>query len=245
MIIGASAPARGGSAATRATSKRDAHRARADKILGKRFRKVVILKAAPGGTTGKSRAGATVSTGCFCAGKDGLDVPLETAATPVVPQFNSRRTQRGVYKEDALPMNISRAEIAQRCLILRCPNCGEGGLLRNWFRLRPACQHCGLTHAQEEGFTLGTTSIGYVVAIVVVVIPVCFLVVMKELSVLAAVLIGIFGSVALTIALYPLFLCWVVMSYYIVHAEGLPGNRPAAKPSAEAKAPGGTSSDAR
>jgi len=31
-----------------------------------------------------------------------------------------------------------------RGLTLRCPDCGAGGVLASWFRLRPACRHCGL-----------------------------------------------------------------------------------------------------
>ena len=36
-----------------------------------------------------------------------------------------------------------------RAFVLRCPNCGGGGLFASWFRLRPRCQHCGL--ALERG----------------------------------------------------------------------------------------------
>src|SRR5690348_12004559 len=80
-------------------------------------------------------------------------------------------------------MNVPRSEIAKRCLLLRCPNCDASGQLRTWFRLHPACPRCGLKHGGEEGFTLGTTSIGYVVAFLFVVLPVCILVVMNLLSV--------------------------------------------------------------
>lgn len=31
-----------------------------------------------------------------------------------------------------------------RGLTLRCPECGTGGILATWFRLRPSCGHCGL-----------------------------------------------------------------------------------------------------
>jgi uncharacterized protein (DUF983 family) len=131
-----------------------------------------------------------------------------------------------IGQNGAALMNVSRGEIARRCLLLRCPNCDSGGQFRTWFLLQPACPRCGLKHGGEEGFTLGTTSIGYVVALLLVVLPVCGLVVMNVLSVWIAVLIGIVGSAAISIGLYPVFLGWVLMTYYVSTAEGLPINRP-------------------
>jgi len=122
-------------------------------------------------------------------------------------------------------MNVSRAQIAQRCLLLRCPNCGARGQRRTWFRLYPQCPSCGLVHSQEDGFTLGTTSIGYVVAFLFIVLPLCILVVENVLSVWLGVALGILGSVLLSIGLYPVFLGWVLLTYYVVNAEELPANR--------------------
>ncbi len=112
---------------------------------------------------------------------------------------------------------------------MRCPNCGQPGQMRTWFRLRPGCPHCGLQHTQEDGFTLGTTSIGYVVAFLFVVVPVCILVVDNVLSVWVGVALGIFASLALTVSLYPLFLGWVLLTYYVVNAANLPANQPSSK----------------
>lgn len=126
-------------------------------------------------------------------------------------------------------MSITRGEIAQRCLLLRCPNCGEGALLGSWFRLRSPCPHCGLTHGKEDGFTLGTTSIGYVVAFVIVVVPVGALVLFNKISVWVGVVVGIGGSLFLSIALFPLFLGWVVLTYYLSKPDELPGNKPTEK----------------
>jgi len=78
---------------------------------------------------------------------------------------------------------------------------------------------------EESGFYFGTTSIGYVLAIILVIIPVCILVVMDVLSMWAGVSIGIVGSIVLCTLLYPLMLCWVIMLYYMVQAEELPRNQ--------------------
>ena len=37
-----------------------------------------------------------------------------------------------------------------RALLLRCPNCGSRGLLRNWFHLHERCPQCGL-RVEREG----------------------------------------------------------------------------------------------
>jgi uncharacterized protein (DUF983 family) len=78
---------------------------------------------------------------------------------------------------------------------------------------------------EESGFYFGTTSVGYVLAILLVIVPVCILVVMDVLGMWAGIAIAIIGSILLCVLLYPLMLCWVIMFYYIVQAEELPKNR--------------------
>jgi uncharacterized protein (DUF983 family) len=39
---------------------------------------------------------------------------------------------------------VSAATRIARGLTLRCPECGSGGILASWFRLRAACPRCGL-----------------------------------------------------------------------------------------------------
>jgi uncharacterized protein (DUF983 family) len=43
-----------------------------------------------------------------------------------------------------------------RALTLRCPNCGGGGVLRHWFRLRDGCGQCGIRLERgEQDYFLG------------------------------------------------------------------------------------------
>lgn len=124
-------------------------------------------------------------------------------------------------------MKVERGKIFSRTLTGRCPNCGRFGLFKNWFRLHKRCPHCEMELEKEEsGFYFGTTSIGYVLAIILVIIPVCILVVKDMLSMWLGVGIGIIGSIMLCTLLYPFMLCWVIMLYYIVQAEELPKNSP-------------------
>lgn len=121
-------------------------------------------------------------------------------------------------------LKISRGDIIARGLLCRCPNCGRRGLLASWFRLNAACRSCGMDLARSAGFYSGTTSIGYVAAIIFVLIPLCFLVGFKVLSVKTGVLLGIFGSFGFIVLIYPAMLCWMVMAYHVALPGELPGN---------------------
>ncbi|WOO40150.1 DUF983 domain-containing protein [Rubellicoccus peritrichatus] len=121
--------------------------------------------------------------------------------------------------------DVSREEIIARSLTGRCPNCGCFGLFKSWFKLNKTCRDCGMSLEKEEsGFYFGTTSIGYVVSIIVVLIPICLLVVNKALSVWTGVALAILGSVLLTMLIYPLMLSWIIMSYYVLFPNQLPRN---------------------
>lgn len=78
---------------------------------------------------------------------------------------------------------------------------------------------------EESGFYLGTTSIGYVLAILLVILPVCILVVMGKIGMWTGVGIGILGSIVLCVLLYPALLCWVMLSYYLVQPRELIANQ--------------------
>ncbi|MEM8868397.1 MAG: DUF983 domain-containing protein [Verrucomicrobiota bacterium] len=100
------------------------------------------------------------------------------------------------------------------------------GIFRHWFRLHPECPHCQLPLEKEEsGFYFGTTSIGYVLAIILVILPVCILAVLDIIAVWTAVLIGMLGSIALCAMLYPFLICWVIAVYYLLQPGELPANQ--------------------
>lgn len=123
-------------------------------------------------------------------------------------------------------MKVERAEIFTRSLTGRCPNCGSFGIFRNWFRLHKSCPSCDMELEKEEsGFYFGTTSIGYVLAIIVIIIPVCILVIQEVIGMWTGVSLGIVGSILLCTLLYPIMLCWVIMMYFTVQPEELPSNK--------------------
>lgn len=125
---------------------------------------------------------------------------------------------------DEPKLKITRGDIIARGVLCYCPNCGKRGLLASWFRLGKACRSCGMDLARSAGIYSGTTSIGYVASIIFVIIPICFLVAFKVLSVTAGVLLGIFGSFGFIVLVYPVMLCWMVMAYHVAMPGELPAN---------------------
>jgi len=52
-----------------------------------------------------------------------------------------------------------------RALLLRCPACGGGPVLRHWFRLHDACGTCGVPlHRGESDYYLGAIAVNLAVA---------------------------------------------------------------------------------
>jgi uncharacterized protein (DUF983 family) len=49
-----------------------------------------------------------------------------------------------------------------RALVLRCPNCGRGRVLRNWFTLRERCSECQVWLEREEGYFVGAMAINII-----------------------------------------------------------------------------------
>lgn len=53
-----------------------------------------------------------------------------------------------------------------RAILLRCPRCGGGGVLRNWFNLKESCPTCHLNFNRGESgdYWLGGYTINFLVA---------------------------------------------------------------------------------
>jgi hypothetical protein len=76
----------------------------------------------------------------------------------------------------------------------------------------------------EEGFYTGTTSIGYVLILLLVLLPVVLLAIAERLSEGQAIAVGAAGTVLAAALLYPALLGWVLGSYYACFPERLPAN---------------------
>jgi uncharacterized protein (DUF983 family) len=50
-----------------------------------------------------------------------------------------------------------------RALLLRCPNCGGGPILKNWFKLHVRCGSCGIrTERGEHDYFMGSMMLNFV-----------------------------------------------------------------------------------
>ena len=78
--------------------------------------------------------------------------------------------------------------------------------------------------ARSAGVYSGTTSIGYVAAIICVLIPDFILVYNQVLSVAVGITLGLAGSFAFIVLIYPVMLCWMVMAYHVALPAELPAN---------------------
>lgn len=121
-------------------------------------------------------------------------------------------------------LTVTRGDIILRGIRCRCPNCGERGLLASWFRLGKACESCGMDLARSAGIYSGTTSIGYVAAIICILIPDFIMVYNQVLSVAVGITLGLVGSFAFIVLIYPVMLCWMVMAYHVALPGELPAN---------------------
>lgn len=54
--------------------------------------------------------------------------------------------------------------LMRRAITLRCPNCGQGRLIKNWFGLEERCPVCQVWLEREEGYFLGAMAINLIVA---------------------------------------------------------------------------------
>jgi uncharacterized protein (DUF983 family) len=85
------------------------------------------------------------------------------ASKPLPPELRDRdRTPQDpaitARELDNEAFNIHRARtLLWRAIRLRCPNCGNGGIFETFFRLRPACPHCGmrLDRGEPDDYFIG------------------------------------------------------------------------------------------
>ncbi|MBE7539155.1 MAG: DUF983 domain-containing protein [Opitutaceae bacterium] len=124
-------------------------------------------------------------------------------------------------------MSVSRLQIIQRGLSLRCPNCGEPELFKKgaWFTLNRSCPHCGLRLERDEGGFLGAMSLNYGVTVVCFLVPVLVLYLNAILSGRTASIVAGVGAILFPVLFYRHSRSFWLMNYYLVLPHHLPANR--------------------
>ena len=90
---------------------------------------------------------------------------------------------------------------------------------RRGFRLRSECPYCGLRFEEESGVTLGTTVLGYSIAVVVVVVPLLFPTALGWLPGPVAIGLGVVLSFAVPALLYPFLLRLTLAAWFGFHPD--------------------------
>lgn len=76
-----------------------------------------------------------------------------------MPNDREMETESGMQ----LPTARDGALRFARALLLRCPNCGKGPVLKNWLKLRVRCGNCGLRLERgEHDYFMGSMMFNYV-----------------------------------------------------------------------------------
>ena len=122
------------------------------------------------------------------------------------------------------PPSVSRWEIAKRGLGVRCPNCGQPGLFRHWFKLRPRCLRCGFKLTRSDGFFLGAMVWNYGLTVFGVLPFILLATLMGWISVTSCILMCVAAGFIIPCITYPFAWSLWLMSYYLVLPHELPAN---------------------
>lgn len=92
--------------------------------------------------------------------------------------------------------------------------------MRLWgFRLREECPYCGLRFQGESGVTLGTTVVGYVLVVILVVCPLLLATACGWISLWWGVAVGVVLSFAVPVLAYPLLLRITLAAWFGFHPD--------------------------
>jgi uncharacterized protein (DUF983 family) len=125
-------------------------------------------------------------------------------------------------------MNVTRAQIVQRGLTNRCPNCGARSLFKpgTLFQINQTCPACGFKFERnnDEGFFLGSMSLNYGVTLICFLLPVMLLAFFKVIGTTTAIVLAAVGAILFPALFYRSSRSWWLMNYYFFFPHHLPAN---------------------
>jgi uncharacterized protein (DUF983 family) len=105
---------------------------------------------------------------------------------------------------DLPPSGSARTgKLLKRGLLLQCPYCGQGGIIKYPFWITQCCPRCGYRFAPESGYFLGGYAINLVGVEVLGLIVVVIILLRSNLSLLEQEVLGIGAAVLLPIIFFP------------------------------------------
>jgi uncharacterized protein (DUF983 family) len=119
-----------------------------------------------------------------------------------------------------------------RALVLRCPNCGSRGLMRNWFKMVERCPTCGIRIEREgNDYLAGSVMFNLVLAelIFAFVLVVYLLIVWPAVNWDTLEIVAPLGMAVAPFVLFPFSkLVWLAVDLALrpAHASELHGSKP-------------------
>ena len=96
-----------------------------------------------------------------------------------------------------------RLKLLKRALLLRCPYCGQGHIIRYPFWIEDCCPRCGYRFAPESGYFVGGYALNLVAVEVIGLVVIVIILLRSNLSLLEQEAIGISAAVLLPIIFFP------------------------------------------
>ncbi len=96
-----------------------------------------------------------------------------------------------------------RLLLLKRALLLECPYCGQGHIIRYPFWIRDCCPRCGYRFAPESGYFVGGYALNLVGAEIIALVVVVIILLRSNLSLFEQEAIGIGAAILLPLLLFP------------------------------------------
>lgn len=105
---------------------------------------------------------------------------------------------------DLPPAGSARTtKLLKRGLLLQCPYCGDGHIIRYPFWIKDCCPRCGYRFAPESGYFVGGYALNLVVVEVVALVVIIIILLRSNLSLYQQEALGIGAAILLPIVFFP------------------------------------------
>ena len=135
-------------------------------------------------------------------------MPEPASRTPRPSQMHDTHLQgvcvpRPEFRDLPVGGSARRMMLLKRGVLLQCPYCGEGHIIKYPFWIKDCCPKCGYRFAPESGYFVGGYAINLVVVEVIALAIIVIILLRSNLSLFQQEAIGIGAAILLPIAFFP------------------------------------------